>query len=72
MAATILIIAVGIFAVGVVAGIIAVVSLGVNQEDRQFLGEIGPDNLTRGARRLTGLYVKNDEYVRNLHENMLV
>ncbi len=72
MAAAILIIALGIFAIGVVAGIVAVVSLGVNREDRGFLTEIGPDNLTRGARRLTGLYVKNDDYVRNAYEDMLV
>ena len=58
MAAAVIII-VGIFAVGVVAGIVVVVSLGVRREDRRpFLPEAGPDQLTRGARRLTGLYVR--------------
>lgn len=56
--AAIVVIIVGIFAVGVVAGIV-VVSLGVRREDRRpFLPEAGPDQLTRGARRLTGLYVR--------------
>jgi hypothetical protein len=74
MAAAILIIAVGIFAIGAVAGIIAAVSLGVKREDRNpFLPVMGPDNLTRGARYLTGLSVKNDdEYARNVLEDMLV
>ncbi len=58
MAAVVLII-LGIFAVGVVAGIVVVVSLGVRREDGgPFLAEAGPDQLTRGARRLTGLYVR--------------
>ncbi len=58
MAAVVLII-LGIFAIGVVAGIVVVVSLGVRREDDgPFLAETGPDQLTRGARRLTGLYVR--------------
>ncbi len=58
MTAAVLII-VGIFAIGVVAGIIVVVSLGVRREDSgPFLPEAGPDQLARGARRLTGLYVR--------------
>lgn len=71
MAATILIIALGIFAIGVVAGIMWVLRIGVDREG-PFLGVIGADNLTRGARRLTGLYVKNEEYVPNAREDMLV
>jgi hypothetical protein len=65
MAATVLIIALGIFAIGMVAGIVAVVSIGVNREDQGVLAELGPDNLTRGARRLTGLYVKDETLTRN-------
>ena len=58
-AAVVLIIVLGIFAVGVVAGIVVVVSLGVRREDGgPFLPEAGPDQLTRGARRLTGLWVR--------------
>jgi hypothetical protein len=72
MAAAILIIAVGIFAIGAVVGIIAVVSLGIKREDRNpFLQVVGPDNLTRGARFLTGLSVKNDDYVPNVFEDTL-
>lgn len=61
MASSLLIIALGIFAIGVVVGIIWVVSLGSRREDRDpFLLEEGPNNLTRGARRLTGLYVRRE------------
>jgi hypothetical protein len=61
MASSLFIIALGIFAIGVVAGIIWVVSLGSRREDRDpFLLEEGPNNLTRGARRLTGLYVRRE------------
>jgi hypothetical protein len=61
MASSFIVIALGIFAIGVVAGIIWVVSLGSRREDRDpFLFEEGPDNLTRGARRLTGLYVRRE------------
>ncbi len=58
MTAVVLIILV-IFAIRVVAGIIVVVSLGVRREDDgPFLPETGPDQLTRGGGRLTGLYVR--------------
>lgn len=61
MASSVFIFVIGIFALGVVAGIVAVVSLGSRREDRgPFLREDGPDNLTRGARRLTGLYVRRE------------
>jgi hypothetical protein len=57
--AAIVIVLLGIFVIGVVAGTIAVVCLGVRREDNgPFLPEEGPDRLTRGARRLTGLYVR--------------
>jgi hypothetical protein len=63
MASSLFIIALGIFAVGVVVGIIWVVSLGSRHEDRDpFLLEEGSNNLTRGARRLTGLYVRRESY----------
>ena len=61
MASSFMVIALGIFAIGVVAGIIWVVSLGSRREDHDpFLFEEGPDSLTRGARRLTGLYVRRE------------
>src|SRR5262249_17282268 len=63
MIATVLIIVAGIFAIGVVAGIVAVVSLGVRREDNgPFLPLEGPDRLTAGARRLTGLFVRHAPY----------
>jgi hypothetical protein len=58
--AIVLIIVLGIFAIGVAVGIVAVVSLGVRQEDLGPLSHEGPDRLTRGARRLTGLYVRQE------------
>lgn len=69
MASTLIIIALGIFAIGVVAGIIWVVSLGSRREDRDpFLDEEGHNNMTRGARRLTGLYVRREpDYYDQLH-----
>jgi hypothetical protein len=61
MASSLLIIALGIFAIGVVVGITCVVSLGSRREDQDpFLLEEGSNNLTRGARRLTGLYVRRE------------
>lgn len=49
-----------VFAIGVVLGVIAMVSLASNREDR--LGTLTrqpPDLLARGARRLTGVGVRN-------------
>jgi hypothetical protein len=70
--AAVLIIVIGIFAIGMVAGVIVVVSIGVKREDQRFLQVAATDNVTRGARRLTGLYVKDDVYSRNIYEDLLV
>jgi hypothetical protein len=60
MIAAVLIIAVAIFAAGVAAGIIAVVSLGSRREERQMsLNRAAPDQLTKAARLLTGLHVSH-------------
>jgi uncharacterized membrane protein len=69
--AAILLIAVGIFIIGAVAGVLWVLRLGADREG-PFLAEAGPDTLTRGVRRVTGLYVKNDEYPADAYEDMLV
>ena len=64
MGATIVIVGALIFAIGVVAGVIAIVSIGIQREERDFLrtGLISmtrraPDRVSSGARSLTGLYV---------------
>jgi hypothetical protein len=49
-----------VFAIGVVLGVIAMVSMASNREDR--LGTLTrqpPDVVTRGARRLTGLGLRD-------------
>jgi hypothetical protein len=65
MADTLAAIAAGIFAAGVAAGIVALVSIGIKREEREFV-RTGLTRLTRrasspvsdGARALTGLYVR--------------
>jgi hypothetical protein len=65
MADTLAAIAAGIFAAGVAAGIVAIVSIGIKREEREFV-RTGLTRLTRpasgpvsdGARALTGLYVR--------------
>ena len=61
---TVIIVGALIFAIGVVAGVIAIVSLVIKREERDFLrtGLISmtrraPDRVSGGARTLTGLYV---------------
>jgi hypothetical protein len=61
---TVIIVGTLIFAIGVVAGVIAIVSIGIKREERDFLrtGLISmtrraPDRVSGGARTLTGLYV---------------
>jgi len=61
---TVIIVGALIFAIGVVAGVIIIVSLGIRREERDFLrtGLISmtrraPDRVSSGARSLTGLYV---------------
>jgi len=58
--ATIVVIALVIFAAGVAAGIVLLVSWGIRQEERDFtLTRQAPDQVTRGTRRITGLYVRD-------------
>ena len=59
MAALIALAALGLFAIGVVAGIIGVVSLAIRREERNFtLTSAASDNVTRAGRWLNGLYVR--------------
>jgi hypothetical protein len=54
--------AIALVAAGVVIGVIAMVSLGIHREERQFTLTGGTqDRVTRGARRLTGLYSRIPE-----------
>ena len=59
-AAVVISIAVAIFVAGAVAGIIAVVSIGVHREERRHhsLVRQAPDRVSQGARFLTGLHVR--------------
>ncbi len=59
MAALIAFAAIGLFAAGVVAGIIGVVSLAIRREERNFtLTSEAPGNVTRAGRWLNGAYVR--------------
>ncbi len=65
MAALIAIIVIGMFAAGTIAGIIAIVSLGIRREEQDFLrtGRISltrqaPGRISHGARSVHGLYVR--------------
>jgi hypothetical protein len=66
MAGTLAVIAGGIFAIGVATGILAIASIGIKREEREF-GRTGLVRLTRrapgrasdGARAVTGLYVRH-------------
>lgn len=73
MAAIVLVAAAGVFVLGAVAGIVAVVSYGIHREQKRLRGEQGiragpdapdyflaeqaPDVVSEAARRLNGLYV---------------
>jgi hypothetical protein len=75
MAAIVLVAAAGVFVLGAVAGIVAVVSYGIHREQKglrgeqgiragpdapdYFLAEQAPDVVSRAARRLNGLYVRH-------------
>jgi hypothetical protein len=88
MADIIVIIAAGIFAAGVVAGIIAVISIGIHREERRFriqqdlslggemadvhLPQEAPDRVTGGARRLMGLYVRRQPASAPIDQQLLV
>ena len=71
--------AIALIATGVVLGIVVVVSLGVRREGRGLPGALptdAGDRVTRGARRLTGLYVRRPSPVadadRRRRENLPV
>ena len=64
MADTLAVIAIVVFAAGIIVGAIVIVSIGIRREERDFLrtGLISmtrraPDRVSGGARTLTGLYV---------------
>ena len=58
--ATIVIIGLVIFMAGAAAGAILLVSWGIQREERDFsLTRRAPDQVTRGTRRVTGLYVRH-------------
>jgi hypothetical protein len=59
MAALIAIVAICLFAAGVVAGITGVVAVAIRREERNLtLTSEAPDNVTRAARWLNGSYVR--------------
>lgn len=59
MAALIAIAVIGTFAAGTAAGIIAIVTLGIRREERDFtLTRRAPGRISQGARSLTGLWVR--------------
>ena len=54
-----------IFVAGAAAGAIALVSLGIRREERDFtLTSRAPDHMSRGARVVTGLWVRQRTEVR--------
>lgn len=58
MVTTLLVVALIVFAAGIIAGVMLVVTAGIQREDRNpFLTREAPDQVTRAARRLTGLWV---------------
>jgi hypothetical protein len=60
MAVIIAILVAGFFLAGAVVGIIAIVSIGIRREERHFsLARGAPDQMSQGARLLTGLYVRD-------------
>jgi hypothetical protein len=57
--------AIALLVTGVVIGVIAVISLGIRREERALsLTGDTRDPLARGARRLTGLYVRTPDMTR--------
>jgi hypothetical protein len=59
MATTLLLIGVVIFFFGATIGGILIVSLGIQREERNFsLTRRAPGQVSRGTRRVTGLYVR--------------
>jgi hypothetical protein len=59
MAAVIALAALGLFAAGVIAGIVGVVSLAIRREEQHLtLTSEAPDSVTRVGRWLNGVYVR--------------
>ena len=59
MATSIALAAIGVFAAGVFAGVVAVVSVAIRREERKFtLTSHAPDTVTRAGRLLNGVYVR--------------
>jgi hypothetical protein len=65
MSTVIMIAGVVIFAIGVVAGIVLIVSVGIRREERVFhktgqvsMTHLAPDQVSQGARGLVGLTVR--------------
>jgi hypothetical protein len=59
MAALIALVAICLFAAGVVAGIIGVVAVAIRRDERNLtLTSAAPDNVTRAGRWLNGVYVR--------------
>lgn len=59
MAITVLLGIVVIFAAGIAVGIVLLVSTGSHREERDFtLTSRAPDQISKGARLVTGLYVR--------------
>ena len=63
MGATIVIIALVIFVAGIIAGVMLMVRVGIQREERDFsLTPEAPDLVSRATRRVTGLYVHDAGY----------
>ena len=59
MAITVIVTAIVIFAAGIAAGVILLVSWGIRREERDLsLTRQAPDKTSRGARVITDLYVR--------------
>jgi hypothetical protein len=64
MTGTVAAITIAIFTIGIVAGVITIVSIGIKREERNFrrtgrisMTRLATDRVSVGARSLTGLYV---------------
>jgi hypothetical protein len=65
MSATVIVAGVAVFVTGAVAGIVAIVSVGIQREERCFrrtglvsLTRLAPDRVSKGTRGLVGLSVR--------------
>jgi hypothetical protein len=74
MSATAIIAEAAVFAIGAVAGIVAIVSIGIQREERYFrrtglvsLTRLAPDRVSQGTRGLVGLSVRQHAYLKLGH-----